>query len=1147
MHSFNVIENWPTWDYLILTASHEPQAASYRKQLQLREEVGLLQSFRHTLAVADPLGRRVGSGGSTLCCLMEVLHRELAERPEDLRNSDSWCNVLRQLRILIIHAGGDSRRLPAYAPCGKLFIPLPGQSQENREMADTALGATLFDRQLPIYRSLPPHTRQDHDRQGQIVITAGDVLLHFNPHKVQWNGDGVSGLGCCVAPTEASRHGVFCLTVQGAPAGPVRRFLQKPSVEVQDQERAITVYGQAVLDMGIFSFDAKTAVRILELAGAHMDDSGRLNWSGQVARGIEEWGLDFYGEIACAFGTETTPDNYRAAVRAAGSHWADADLRLVYNAMREVPCRVQVVKQAQFLHFGNSRQIIESGQHLIRSETGFAPSPPLVLCVNSRLDQTAEINGGPCWIEGCSVSHPLTLAGGNLLVGADVDGPLDLPRKACLDLLPGTDRNGRPTTFIRCYGIDDSLQGAARLCGQPLEWWAAQNGDACDLWDPSLPAEDRSLWNARVFPAAEDARTFPCWLWFFDPKTATPEQWAAWRIADRYSFQEMETLADQEAFHGRRRRLHVEAMQQSLSRWFRHDSRFSAADLAQAIAWSSAPEKWIATALREARRREEAHSLNVSENCAESVTEAFSFARVLHSLGSALVRLSTEQGATQRVHGTEEGALLPAGYPLGGSLLPASCWLRRALEHLDPQMGAWLDQKGLSLTEMKNGLAEDTAVSQDNQFCADWASRAQSLAFEDLRRRIVMSGRSEGRAVRSALRSDEIAWGRAPARLDLAGGWSDTPPYSLENGGTVLNAAVLLNGQPPVQVYGRVTSEPIIRVRSIDLGTHLDIATWDGLFDYSSAVGAFSLVKAALVISGFRPGEERESVRRGEREISQSHTAYSLRRFGTRSQSSPNLREVLIGFGGGLEITTLAAIPKGSGLGTSSIMGATLLAVINRMMGRTLPQHELFHNVLRLEQELTTGGGWQDQIGGVIGGLKLATTRPGLLPEATVRYVPADTLDPRLNRGQTLLYYTGVTRLAKNILQNVVGRYLDRDRQAMAALEQLGGLATRMAEAMGRKDLQQFGCMIDQAWALNQQLDPHSTTPEIEELLSRLRPHLYGAKLLGAGGGGFLLLIARSTADAKRIVGLLNESPPNDRARFFDFQVSDVGLEVSVC
>ena len=84
----------------------------------------------------------------------------------------------------------------------------------------------------------------------------------------------------------------------------------------------------------------------------------------------------------------------------------------------------------------------------------------------------------------------------------------------------------------------------------------------------------------------------------------------------------------------------------------------------------------------------------------------------------------------------------------------------------------------------------------------------------------------------NTLRSDEIVWGRAPARLDLAGGWTDTPPFSLEFGGCVLNASVLLNGQPPVQAFARVMEEPLIRIRSIDRGTHVDVPDWETLTDF---------------------------------------------------------------------------------------------------------------------------------------------------------------------------------------------------------------------------------------------------------------------------------------------------------------------------
>ena len=66
-----------SWNYLIITASNEAQAAGYRAQLELRAKLGLLADVQNTLVVADPDGKRIGSGGSTLCCLMEVLSREL--------------------------------------------------------------------------------------------------------------------------------------------------------------------------------------------------------------------------------------------------------------------------------------------------------------------------------------------------------------------------------------------------------------------------------------------------------------------------------------------------------------------------------------------------------------------------------------------------------------------------------------------------------------------------------------------------------------------------------------------------------------------------------------------------------------------------------------------------------------------------------------------------------------------------------------------------------------------------------------------------------------------------------------------------------------------------------------------------------------
>ena len=153
----------------------------------------------------------------------------------------------------------------------------------------------------------------------------------------------------------------------------------------------------------------------------------------------------------------------------------------------------------------------------------------------------------------------------------------------------------------------------------------------------------------------------------------------------------------------------------------------------------------------------------------------------------------------------------------------------------------------------------------------------------------------------------------------------------------------------------------------------------------------------------------------------------------------------------------------------------------------------------------------------------------------------------KINNNQTLLYYTGITRLAKDILGQVVGRYLDRDRKTLFTLKQIHSLAPQVAEAISRKDIRAFGELIDAAWQLNIQLDPNSTNEELERLLSRIQPYIFGAKLLGAGGGGFLLMVCKSSEDATKVRVMLNNEPPNERARFFDYDINPDGLVVTVC
>jgi len=430
------------WDYLILTASSERQGCAYEGQLRLRRELGLLAGVREALVVADPAGKRVGSGGSTLRCLMEILGREL--RGEALGEPEAWEEALARLRVLIVHGGGDSMRLPAYGVCGKVFVPVPGES-------DSAVGTTLFDRQLPTYLALPaPEDAAGgaHAPPGQVVITAGDVLLTFDPSAVRFASEGLTGLGCFATPEQASRHGVYCVNGNGD----VKLFLQKPTPTEQAEKGAIDHYGRSVLDIGVLSFDASTAARLLRMCQACVDGEGRLRWSGELGMAIESLGMDFYTEICCALGLEGTPEHHAAAARAGGSRWGEPVLRRVFEALSGTRFSVQVLPRCGFLHFGTTRQLITSGMDLVRQDRGVSQSGAC-LSINTVVDGRGQLAGRDAWVEGCRVCAPLSPAGRNVVTGADVDEPLSLPEGACVDVVRGRNRSGREVWFIMGWAM----------------------------------------------------------------------------------------------------------------------------------------------------------------------------------------------------------------------------------------------------------------------------------------------------------------------------------------------------------------------------------------------------------------------------------------------------------------------------------------------------------------------------------------------------------------------------------------------------------------------------------------------------------------------------------------------------------------------
>ena len=405
----------------------------------------------------------------------------------------------------------------------------------------------------------------------------------------------------------------------------------------------------------------------------------------------------------------------------------------------------------------------------------------------------------------------------------------------------------------------------------------------------------------------------------------------------------------------------------------------------------------------------------------------------------------------------------------------------------------------------------------DLRGCAE-AKGLEERAFGLMRKGLVgtMDYRQQPRL---SVYADQIVWGRSPVRIDLAGGWTDTPPYSLMEGGNVVNLAIELNGQPPLQVYVKPSKEFRIVLRSIDLGAMEVVTTYEELQDFCKIGSPFSIPKAALTLAGFHP-------------------EFSTERFAS-------LEEQLKAFGAGIEVTLLSAIPAGSGLGTSSILAATVLGAVNDFCGLNWDKQDIGSRTLVLEQLLTTGGGWQDQYGGVLHGIKMLQTQPGWNQEPMVRWLPDFLFTSDEYRKCHLLYYTGITRTAKGILGEIVkGMFLNSNRH-LHLLEQMKGHAMDMYDAILRNDFEATGRLVRKTWQQNQRLDAGTNPPEVQALTERIDDLCLGYKLPGAGGGGYLYMMAKDPEAAMRIRRILTEHRMNDRARFVEMDLSNKGLEVS--
>jgi D-glycero-alpha-D-manno-heptose-7-phosphate kinase len=300
----------------------------------------------------------------------------------------------------------------------------------------------------------------------------------------------------------------------------------------------------------------------------------------------------------------------------------------------------------------------------------------------------------------------------------------------------------------------------------------------------------------------------------------------------------------------------------------------------------------------------------------------------------------------------------------------------------------------------------------------------------------------------------------APVRLDLAGGWTDVPPYSAREGGVVVAAAVQLHAYAEVRPRERG-----YLLASKELDQALEYPSLPAL----AGDGPLPLLRAGLRLLQARP----------------------------------------------CALSTRADAPHGSGLGSSGAMDVAIVAALAGAAGRKLSTREIADLACRLEgQEAGIPGGRQDQFIAAFGGFLRLSFRD---PDATVEPIVLDEGFAAELERRMLLVYTGDSRFSGDTIGRVMRAYQRGEPTIAGALDGLRGAAEAMGDALRAGDFGRVGALLSENWRLQQQLDAGMSTPEMRRLEEAMRDAgCLGGKAAGSGAGGSMFFLAPDDPTAAR-------------------------------
>lgn len=302
-----------------------------------------------------------------------------------------------------------------------------------------------------------------------------------------------------------------------------------------------------------------------------------------------------------------------------------------------------------------------------------------------------------------------------------------------------------------------------------------------------------------------------------------------------------------------------------------------------------------------------------------------------------------------------------------------------------------------------------------------------------------------------------------PVRVNLSGTWSDAMPYCVENGGAVINVAATIDGMAPIKVCIEKLDDKIIEFFSDDIKSVFsfnEISSEDGFSD-------FNLHKAVLKTVGIS----------------------------TEKQLDNGFRL----------ITEVEKIDKGSGLGTSSILLSACFKAFSEMFGLNYTNTDIVEMVFVAEQIMKTGGGWQDQAGGLFPGMKLVSSDPGTLQKVRIESIELPTAIRYIFDKKAVLLPTGQRHFGRFVVNDVANRYLDKNSETIFAYSEMKKLNDSLLKAIKDSNVTDFYNCINCHMHLLKKISPLIVNSKIDRIVQKCMEISEAISICGAGAGGYLL------------------------------------------